>query len=223
LQFVGAASTIQEASMSQLLVPTVIEQSPRGERAFDLYSRLLKDRVVFLTGAIDEQVANLVVAQLLHLESDDPDRDVKLYVNSPGGDMNALFAIYDTMQFVHCEIETTCVGQAASAAAVLLAAGAPGKRNTLPHSRILIHQPHGGAQGQSVDIEIWAREVIVQRDHMVEVLAHHSGQPAERIRADIDRDFILRGADAVAYGLVDHVIATRRLHPAVSSNGARPS
>jgi ATP-dependent Clp protease protease subunit len=209
--------------MSQLLVPTVLEQSPRGERAFDLYSRLLKDRVVFLTGAIDEQVANLVVAQLLHLEADDPDRDIKLYVNSPGGDMNALFAIYDTMQIVRCEIETTCVGQAASAAAVLLAAGAPGKRNTLPHSRILIHQPHGGAQGQSVDIEIWAREVIVQRDHMVEVLAQHSGQPADRIRADIDRDFILRGADAVAYGLVDHVIAPRTVHAKVSSNGSTPS
>jgi ATP-dependent Clp protease protease subunit len=209
--------------MSQLLVPTVLEQSPRGERAYDLYSRLLKDRVVFLTGMIDEQVANLVVAQLLHLESDDPDKDVKLYVNSPGGDMNALFAIYDTMQFVHCDIETTCVGQAASAAAVVLAAGAPGKRNTLPHSRILIHQPHGGAQGQSVDIEIWAREVIVQRDHMVDVLARHSGQPSDRIRSDIDRDFILRGADAVAYGLVDHVIETRAVHPfAVSRNGSSP-
>ena len=210
--------------MPQLLVPTVLEQSPRGERAFDLYSRLLKDRVVFLTGMIDEQVANLIVAQLLHLESDDPDKDIKLYVNSPGGDMNALFAIYDTMQFVHSDIETTCVGQAASAAAVILAAGAPGKRNTLPHSRILIHQPHGGAQGQSVDIEIWAREVIVQRDHMVEILARHSGQTEDRIRDDIDRDFILRGADAVAYGLVDHVIESRTLHAnmSVSRNGSEP-
>ena len=209
--------------MPQLLVPTVLEQSPRGERAFDLYSRLLKDRVVFLTGVIDEQVANLVVAQLLHLESDDPDKDIKLYVNSPGGDMNALFAIYDTMQFVHSDIETTCVGQASSAAAVILAAGAPGKRNTLPHSRILIHQPHGGAQGQSVDIEIWAREVIVQRDHMVEILSRHSGQTQDRIRDDIDRDFILRGTDAVAYGLVDHVIESRTLHPAaVSRNGSTP-
>jgi ATP-dependent Clp protease protease subunit len=209
--------------MPELLVPTVLEQSPRGERAFDLYSRLLKDRVVFLTGMIDEQVANLVVAQLLHLESDDPDKDIKLYVNSPGGDMNALFAIYDTMQFVHSDIETTCVGQASSAAAVILAAGAPGKRNTLPHSRILIHQPHGGAQGQSVDIEIWAREVIVQRDHMVEILSRHSGQTQDRIRDDIDRDFILRGTDAVAYGLVDHVIESRTLHPAaVSRNGSTP-
>ena len=209
--------------MPELLVPTVLEQSPRGERAFDLYSRLLKDRVDFLTGMIDEQVANLVVAQLLHLESDDPDKDIKLYVNSPGGDMNALFAIYDTMQFVHSDIETTCVGQASSAAAVILAAGAPGKRNTLPHSRILIHQPHGGAQGQSVDIEIWAREVIVQRDHMVEILSRHSGQTQDRIRDDIDRDFILRGTDAVAYGLVDHVIESRTLHPAaVSRNGSTP-
>ena len=211
-----------EAAVSQLLVPTVLEQSPRGERAFDLYSRLLKDRVVFLTGTIDEQIANLVVAQLLHLESDDPEKDIKLYINSPGGDMNALFAIYDTMQCVHADIETTCIGQAASAAAVLLAAGAPGKRNTLPHSRILIHQPHGGAQGQSVDIEIWAREVIVQRDHMVEILARHSGQTEARVRDDIDRDYILRGAAAVAYGLVDNVIDGRAFEPAaVSTNGSK--
>jgi ATP-dependent Clp protease protease subunit len=209
--------------MPQLLVPTVLEQSSRGERAFDLYSRLLNDRLVFLTGTIDEQVANLIVAQLLHLESDNPDKDIKLYINSPGGDMNALFAIYDTMQFVKADIETTCVGQAASAAAVLLAAGAPGKRHTLPHSRILIHQPHGGAQGQSVDIEIWAREVIVQRDHMVEILARHSGQSEERVREDIDRDYILRGADAVTYGLVDHVIEDRSFQPsAVSPNGSKP-
>lgn len=145
--------------MSQLLVPTVIEQSTRGERAFDLYSRLLKDRVVFLTGVIDDAAANLVVAQLLHLESEDAERDVHLYINSPGGEMNALFAIYDTMQFVSADVATTCVGQAASAAAVLLAAGASGKRSALRHARVLIHQPHGGAEGQSVDIEIWAREV----------------------------------------------------------------
>jgi len=166
----------------------------------------------------------LDVRRAVYVESDDPDKDIKLYVNSTGGDMNALFAIYDTMQFVHNDIEATCVGQAASAAAVILAAGAPGKRNTLPHSRILIHQPHGGARGQSVDIEIWAREVIVQRDHMVEILARHSGQDVERIRADIDRDFILRGNDAVGYGLVDHVIEARSVHPAaVSPNGSRPS
>jgi ATP-dependent Clp protease protease subunit len=208
--------------MSRVLVPTVIEQSNRGERAFDLYSRLLKDRVVFLTGAIDDDVANLIVAQLLHLESEDAEKDIHLYVNSPGGEMTALFAIYDTMQFVGCDIATTCVGQAASSAAVILAAGAAGKRSTLPHSRVLIHQPHGGAQGQSVDIEIWAREAIAMRDRMVEALARHTGQTTERIQRDIDRDYILRGADAVAYGLVDHVIDHREVPVAVSSNGHRP-
>jgi ATP-dependent Clp protease protease subunit len=205
------------------LVPMVVEQTSRGERAFDIYSRLLNERIVFLGTPVTDEIANLIVAQLLHLDSDNPKKDIKLYINSPGGDMNALFAVYDTMQCVHADIETTCIGQAASAAAVLLAAGAPGKRNTLPHARILIHQPHGGAQGQSVDIEIWAREVIVQRDHMVEILARHSGQSLERVRADIDRDYILRGAAAVAYGLVDHVIEGPVLQPsAVSSNGATP-
>jgi ATP-dependent Clp protease protease subunit len=208
--------------MSRVLVPTVIEQSNRGERAFDLYSRLLKDRVVFLTGEIDDAVANLIVAQLLHLESEDAAKDIHLYVNSPGGEMTALFAIYDTMQFVGCDIATTCVGQAASSAAVILAAGAAGKRSTLPHARVLIHQPHGGAQGQSADIEIWAREAIAMRDRMVEALARHTGQPIERIQRDIDRDYIVRGADAVAYGLVDHVIDHRAVPVAVSSNGHRP-
>ena len=207
--------------MSQLLVPTVIEQSARGERAFDLYSRLLKERVVFLTGEIDDTVANLIVAQLLHLESDEPAKDINLYINSPGGEMNALFAIYDTMQFIGADVATTCVGQAASSAAVLLAAGATGKRSTLPHARVLIHQPWGGVQGQSVDIEIQAREVMAQRRQMIEALARHSGQPAERIERDIDRDFILRGDAAVEYGLVDHVINSRRLVPAaVSQNGS---
>ena len=206
--------------MSKVLVPTVVEQSARGERAFDLYSRLLKERVVFLTGEIDDTVANLIVAQLLHLESEEPSKDINLYINSPGGEVNALFAIYDTMQFIGADIATTCVGQAASSAAVLLAAGAPGKRNTLPHARVLIHQPWGGVQGQSVDIEIQAREVMAQRRQMVEALARHSGQTAERIERDIDRDFILRGEDAVAYGLVDHVIESRRLVPAaIASNG----
>jgi ATP-dependent Clp protease protease subunit len=207
--------------VSQLLVPTVIEQSNRGERAFDLYSRLLKDRVVFLGTAIDDDVANLIVAQLLHLESEAPEKDIQLYVNSPGGDMNALFAIYDTMQHIAPDVATTCVGQAASAAAVILAAGAPGKRATLPHARVLIHQPHGGAQGQSVDIEIWAREVALLRDQMVAVLARHTGQPEERIQRDIDRDYILRGEEAVAYGLVDHVIERRDLVTTgpVSKNG----
>jgi ATP-dependent Clp protease protease subunit len=209
--------------MSQLLVPTVIEQSARGERAFDLYSRLLKDRVVFLTGEIDDTSANLVVAQLLHLESEDGERDINLYINSPGGEVNALFAIYDTMQFIGADVATTCVGQAASAAAVLLAAGAPGKRATLRNARVLIHQPHGGAQGQSVDIEIWAREVVTQRDQMITTLARHTGQASERIAKDIDRDFILRGDDAVAYGMVDHVLEHRRaVVSAPSGNGQRP-
>jgi ATP-dependent Clp protease, protease subunit len=213
--------SVKGGTLSQVLVPTVIEQSNRGERAFDLYSRLLKDRVVFLTGEIDDTVANLIVAQLLHLESEDAEKDIHLYVNSPGGEMTSLFAIYDTMQFVGCDIATTCVGQAASSAAVILAAGAAGKRNTLPHARVLIHQPHGGAQGQSVDIEIWAREAIAMRDRMVEALARHTGQTTERIQRDIDRDYILRGADAVAYGLVDHVIDRREVPVAVSSNGHR--
>jgi ATP-dependent Clp protease, protease subunit len=209
--------------MSQLLVPTVIEQSPRGERAFDLYSRLLKERVVFLTGEIDDTVANLIVAQLLHLESEEPGKDVNLYINSPGGEVNALFAIYDTMQFIGPDVATTCVGQAASSAAVLLTAGAPGKRHTLPHARVLIHQPWGGVQGQSVDIEIQAREVMAQRRQMIETLARHSGQSPERIEREIDRDFILRGEEAVEYGLVDHVIQSRQLSPvALSSNGSGP-
>jgi ATP-dependent Clp protease protease subunit len=209
--------------MSQLLVPTVVEQTNRGERAFDLYSRMLQERVVFLTGMIDDAVANLIVAQLVHLESTDPDRDVQLYINSPGGEVTALFAIYDTMQYVRPEVATTCVGQAASAAAVLLAAGAPGKRFTLPHARVLLHQPHGGVQGQSVDIEIAAREVIAQRDQMVRALSRHTGQPAERIERDIDRDFILRGQEAVDYGAVDQVIEHRVLVPgAVSANGHGP-
>jgi ATP-dependent Clp protease protease subunit len=209
--------------MSQVLVPTVVEQTQRGERAFDLYSRLLNQRVVFLTGQIDDVVANLIVAQLVHLESEDPQKDIQFYVNSPGGEMTALFAIYDTMQYVKPDIATTCVGQAASAAAVLLAAGAPGKRFTLPHARVLIHQPHGGVQGQSVDIEIAAREVIAQRDQMVRALARHTGQTPERVERDIDRDYVLRGEEAVEYGLVDHVIHHRELVPGtVSSNGKSP-
>jgi len=209
--------------MSQLLVPTVVEQTNRGERAFDLYSRMLQQRVIFLTGPIDDTVANLIVAQLVHLESTDPDRDIQLYRNSPGGEMTALFAIYDTMQYVKADVATTCVGQAASSAAVLLAAGAAGKRFTLPHARVLIHQPHGGVQGQSVDIEIAAREVIAQRDQMVRALARHTGQTVERIERDIDRDYIVRGDEAVAYGLVDEVIEHRALVPGtVSPNGHGP-
>ena len=197
-----------------MLIPTVIESTNRGERAYDIYSRLLRERVVFLGSALDDNVANLVIAQLLHLEAEEPEKDIALYINSPGGDMTALFAVYDTMQHINADVATTCIGQAASAAAVLLAAGAPGKRFTLPHSRVLIHQPHGGAQGQSADIEIQVREMVVMRDRMVDILVDHTGQTRERIVADIDRDYILRGKDAVAYGLVDEVVSPRRLRVA---------
>ncbi len=200
-----------------MLVPTVIETTNRGERAYDIYSRLLGERIVFLGSAIDDTVANLVIAQLIHLESVEPDRDVQLYINSPGGDMTALFAIYDTMQFIGPDVSTICVGQAASAAAVLLAAGAPGKRFALPNARVLIHQPHGGAQGQSVDIEIQVREMVAMRERMVDVLVERTGQTRDRVVADIDRDFILRGDAAVAYGLVDDIITTRRLPAAERS------
>jgi ATP-dependent Clp protease, protease subunit len=206
--------------MSGYLVPTVIEQTSKGERAFDLYSRLLDQRVVFLGTQIDDASANLVVAQLLHLEAQDPDQDIQLYINSPGGVVTAGFGIYDTMQYVRPDVATICVGQAASAAAVLLAAGAPGKRSVLPNARVLIHQPHGGAEGQSTDIQIQAREMQFARDRTEELLAHHTGQSRERIAADIERDFILRGDDAVAYGLVDQVIAPRHLHEVPSGAAA---
>jgi ATP-dependent Clp protease, protease subunit len=195
--------------MPSLLIPTVVETTSRGERAFDLFSRLLNDRIVFLGTAIDDQVANIVIAQLIHLESETPGKDIAMYINSPGGDMTALFAIYDTMQFLSCDVATICVGQAASAAAVLLAGGAAGKRGVLPNSRVLIHQPHGGVQGQSSDLELAVAEVVEMRRRMTEILAHHTGQSVERIALDIDRDKILRGEDAVAYGLVDHVIERR--------------
>jgi ATP-dependent Clp protease protease subunit len=197
-----------------MLVPTVVEMTSRGERAFDIYSRLLAERIVFLGSPIDDNVANLVVAQLLHLQSDDPDKDISLYINSPGGDMTALFAIHDTMQFLGNDVATYCVGQAASAAAVLLAAGAPGKRYLLSNSRVLLHQPHGGAQGQSSDMEIAVREMVEMRRLMIGILAEATGQTIERITADIDRDYILRGEAAVTYGVVDHVVEpTRRRRP----------
>jgi ATP-dependent Clp protease protease subunit len=196
-----------------MLVPTVLESTSRGERAYDIYSRLLRDRIVFLGTAIDDQVTNLVVAQMLFLESEDPDKPINLYINSPGGDMVGLFAIHDTMTFLNPPIATTCIGQACSAAAVLLAAGEPGMRTALPNSRVLIHQPHGGAQGQSVDLEIQVRETIEMRERMVDILSSTTGQPRERIVADIDRDYIVRGQEAVDYGLVDEVISMRRLHP----------
>ncbi len=194
-----------------MLVPTVVDSTARGERAYDIYSRLLVNRIVFLGSAIDDQVSNLVVAQLLHLESEHPDQDVALYINSPGGDMNGLFAIHDTMRYIACDVATICVGQAASAAAVLLAAGAPGKRYALPNARVLIHQPHGGAQGQSTDMELAVAEMVEMRRRMVDILVAATGQPPARITADIDRDYIVRGEQAVAYGLVDAIIERRQL------------
>ncbi len=195
--------------MSGYLVPTVIEKTANGERAFDLYSRLLADRVVFLGTQIDDASANLVIGQLLHLEAQDSERDISLYINSPGGVVTAGFAIYDTMQYIGPDVATICVGQAASWAAVLLAGGAPGKRHALPNSRVLIHQPHGGAQGQTTDLEIQVAEIQHARKRIEELLAHHTGQPIERIAADIERDYIVRGDEAIDYGLVDAIIDHR--------------
>ena len=193
------------------LVPTVVEQTNRGERAFDLYSRLLKENIIFLGTPIDDVVANLICAQLLHLESEDPDKDINLYINSPGGDINSLFAIYDTMQYIKPDISTICFGQAASASAVLLAAGASGKRLALPHARILIHQPYAGAHGDASDIELIAAEIARLKNSLEEVLASHTGQPIERIAADTDRDFVMTAEQAKEYGIIDEVIAARNL------------
>ncbi len=197
--------------ITNYLVPTVIEQTNRGERAFDIYSRLLKDRIIFLGTPIDDAVSNLVMAQLLHLESEDADKDISMYINSPGGEITGLFAIYDTMQFIKPDIATYCMGQAASAAAVLLAAGTKGKRHALPHARILIHQPYGGAAGQAADIEIQAKEIVRMRELLEKILAHHTGQPIEKISKDTDRDFIMSADEARAYGIIDEVIETREL------------
>ena len=191
------------------LVPMVVEQTARGERAYDIYSRLLKERVVFIVGPIEDQVANLVVAQLLYLESENPDKDIHLYINSPGGAVSSGLSIYDTMQFVKPDISTICVGQAASMGAVLLAGGANGKRFCLPHSRVMIHQPIAGFQGQASDIDIHAREVLQTRDRLNSLLAKHTGQPLKRIQKDTDRDHFLSGEEAVEYGLIDTVLAQR--------------
>src|SRR5437016_10468277 len=177
-------------SMKSYLVPIVIEQTNRGERSFDIYSRLLKERIVFLGTPIDDAVGNLIMAQLLHLEAEEPDKDINLYINSPGGDINSLFAVYDTMQFIRCDVSTTVMGQAASAAAVLLAAGAKGKRFALPNSRVLIHQPHGGAQGQAVDIEIQAKELLRYRKLLDQIISEHTGQNVDKVKQDTDRDYI---------------------------------
>ena len=208
--------------MVQLLVPTVIEDTPRGERAVDLYSRLLGSRVVFLGSEIDDQVANLIVAQLLHLEADDPEKDINLYVNSPGGEMSAMMAIYDATQHVRPDVATTCVGLAASAGAVILAGGAPGKTAALPHSRVLIHQPviTGQLQGQASDIEIHAREVIRMKQQMLDILAMHTGQSREQIELDTDRDRWMTAEEAVGYGLVDRVL-DRSIAAPSTGNGHR--
>jgi ATP-dependent Clp protease protease subunit len=191
------------------LVPMVVEQTARGERSFDIYSRLLNDRVVFLGGVVEEEIANLVVAQLVHLESDDPDKDIHLYINSPGGSIYAGLAIYDTMQFIRPDVQTICYGVAMSMGSLLLAGGAPGKRMALPNSRILIHQPSGGFQGQSSDIEIHAKEVLALRARIDEIYAQHTGQALARVHDDMDRDRFFTGEEAVGYGLVDRVIDHR--------------
>jgi ATP-dependent Clp protease protease subunit len=191
------------------LVPIVIEQSARGERAFDIYSRLLKERVIFLVGPVEDYSANLIIAQLLFLESENPDKDVHLYINSPGGLVTAGLAIYDTMQFIKPDVSTLCVGQAASMGALLLAGGAAGKRHALPHSRIMIHQPLGGFQGQASDIDIHAREILATRDRLNQILAKHTGQPIEKIQVDTDRDNFMSGSEAVEYGLIDQVLSNR--------------
>ena len=190
-------------------IPMVVEQSARGERAYDIYSRLLKERVVFIVGGIDDHVANLVVAQILFLESENPDKDISLYINSPGGSVSAGLAVHDTMQFCRPDVSTLCIGQAASMGALLLAAGAPGKRYALPHSRIMIHQPLGGFEGQATDIDIHAKEILRAREQINQVLARHTGQKVDRIRQDTERDHFMSSADAREYGLVDQVLSTR--------------
>jgi ATP-dependent Clp protease protease subunit len=193
-------------------VPEVWEKTPYGgERTTSLLGKLLKERIILLGTAVDEHVANLIMAQLLHLESEDPDKDISLYINSPGGEITGLFAIYDTMQFIKPDVSTICIGQAASAAAVILGAGEKGKRFILPHARVLIHQPHGGAQGQAVDIQIQAKEITRMRETLDEILAHHCGQPVEKVAADTDRDFIMGANEAKEYGIVDEVISNREL------------
>ena len=194
-----------------MLIPTVIESTQRGERAYDIYSRLLANRIVFLGSAIDDNVANLVIAKLLHLESESPTQDIALYINSPGGEVTGFFGIHDTMQYIAPDVATICVGQAASAAAVLLAAGTPGKRYALPNARVLVHQPHGGVQGQSTDLELAVTEIVEMRRRMIDILVEATSQSTDRITQDIDRDYILRGDDAVAYGLIDHIVERRQL------------
>jgi ATP-dependent Clp protease protease subunit len=195
------------------LVPIVVEQTSRGERSYDIYSRLLKERVVFVVGPVDDYMANVVVAQLLFLESENPDKDVALYINSPGGVVSAGLAIYDTMQFIKSDVSTICIGQAASMGAILLTGGTKGKRYSLPHSRIMIHQPLGGFQGQAADMEIHAKEMLTTRDRLNKILALHTGQTVEKIKIDTDRDNFMDGADAIAYGLIDGMLEKRLVAP----------
>ena len=195
--------------MPYIPMPYVVEQTHRGERSYDIYSRLLKDRIVFIGTPIDDDVANIVIAQLLFLESEDPDKDISIYVNSPGGSVTAGLAIYDTMQYVKAQVSTICLGQAASMAAVLLSSGAKGKRFCLPHSRVMIHQPLGGFQGQATDIEIHAREILDARERLNAILAHHTGQSMDKIKQDTDRDNFMTGEQAVAYGMIDAVLSKR--------------
>lgn len=206
--------------MNNSLVPIVIEQTMRGERAYDIYSRLLNERIIFLGTEISDAIANLVIAQMLHLESEDPDKDIHLYINSPGGNVTSTLAIYDTMQFVKPDISSICIGQAASGGAVLLAAGAAGKRYALPNSRILIHQPHGAAQGQAVDIDIQAKEILRMRQILNEVLAQHTGQSVERIQQDSERDFIMNSTQAREYGMIDRVLSKRGDTEDISEDGS---
>jgi ATP-dependent Clp protease, protease subunit len=199
-------------------VPYVTESTSRGERTYDIYSRLLKDRIIFLGTPIDDTVANLIMAQLLHLESEDPDKDVFLYINSPGGSITSLFAIYDTMQYIKPDVNTVCMGMAASAAAVILAGGAPGKRFALPHARVMLHQPHGGAQGQASDIEIQARLIVQMREQLNQILADHSGQDYEKVVIDTERDYWMMAPQAKEYGIVDEVLTRRELEAVASSS-----
>ena len=201
--------TIQPAY--NYLVPTVVEQTSRGERAYDLFSKLLQEQIIFISTPIDDTIANLVCAQMMWLEHENPDRDIELYINSPGGELTALFAIYDTMQYVSPDVQTVCFGQAASAAAVLLAAGTPGKRYALPHARILLHQPYGGAAGQAADIEIQAKEILRMRDTLDQILSNHTGQDLARVKKDTDRDFIMSADEGKAYGIIDDVIRRNQL------------
>jgi ATP-dependent Clp protease protease subunit len=192
------------------LIPFVVEQTSRGERSYDIFSRLLKERIIILGSAIDDHVANLIVAQLLHLEGEDPSKDIDLYINSPGGHIDAGLAIYDTMQFIRSDVRTICIGMAASMGAVLLAAGAKGKRMALPNSRVMIHQPHGGAQGQAIDIEIQAREILRMRESLKKILSTHTGQTNEKVAKDFDRDFWMTAEQAKEYGLVDEILIKRK-------------